>query len=173
MALGYAMRFGGLALALIAGFPSNLLQPSQAAVIETTVILTSETLPQETSTTSSINPWPTDTTYTWPSEEECIATSTDGSPGNCLLSLTAWHSDPGFMTNYCGRKSFTTTETRTLTVDCGGCDQLKVSVGVCEHPGAFSSHNSGLSSAGVGCRVSTLVGRVSYHGGGLSPDDVP
>ncbi|KAH8163360.1 hypothetical protein CIB48_g4891 [Xylaria polymorpha] len=121
-----AIRTGSLALILLMGLPSNVLQSSEAAVIETGVALTSEPTPEETTTTSSINPWPTDTTYTYPTEKECVITTTNAPPGDCLLSVTAYNSDPGFVTNYCGRKNFTTTETRTLTVDCGGCDKLTV-----------------------------------------------
>ncbi|KAI1746916.1 hypothetical protein F4782DRAFT_523026 [Xylaria castorea] len=113
-------------LMLLAVLLSNLLQVSEAAVIETSMMPSSGQLGETTTTTSSINPWPTDTTYTYPSEKECVVAITGAPAGDCLLSVTAYNSDPGFVTNYCGRKNFTTTETRTLTVDCGGCDKLTV-----------------------------------------------
>ncbi|KAI8946259.1 hypothetical protein F4801DRAFT_74721 [Xylaria longipes] len=119
------IRIGSLALISLTGLPRNLLPASEAAVIETGVALTTEPAPEET-TASSINPWPTDTTYTYPSEKECVVATTRAPAGDCLLSVTAYNTDPGFVTNYCGRKNFTTTETRTLTVDCGGCDKLTV-----------------------------------------------
>ncbi|KAI0466870.1 hypothetical protein F4859DRAFT_496210 [Xylaria cf. heliscus] len=120
------IRIGGLVAILLTGLPGNFLQSSEAAVVETGVGLTIEPIPEETTITSSINPWPTDTTYTYPSESECVVATTNAPPGDCLLSVTARNSDPGFVTNYCGRKNFTATETRTLTVDCGGCDRLTV-----------------------------------------------
>ncbi|KAI0549164.1 hypothetical protein F4679DRAFT_547743 [Xylaria curta] len=118
----YEIRTGYIWLLLLAILSSNLLQVSESAVIETSTSGQSG----ETSTTSSINPWPTDTTYTYPSEKECVVTTTGAPAGDCLLSVTAYNSDPGFVTNYCGRKNFTATETRTLTVDCEGCDKLTV-----------------------------------------------
>ncbi|KAI0452021.1 hypothetical protein F5B21DRAFT_355813 [Xylaria acuta] len=120
------IRIGSLALVLLTGFPNDLLQATEAAVVETGVALTTEPTPEGTKTTSSINPWPTDTTYTYPSENECVVATTGAPAGDCLLSARAYNGDPGFVTNYCGRKNFTTTETRTLTVDCGGCDKLTV-----------------------------------------------
>ncbi|GAW27403.1 hypothetical protein SAMD00023353_12700130 [Rosellinia necatrix] len=117
------LYIAGLALVLVAAFSSGPMQGCEAAVIETSITSTSLA---ETTTTSSINPWPTDTTYTYPSASECIVATTDAPAGDCLLSVTAYNGDPGFVTNYCGRKNFTATETRTLTVDCGGCDRLTV-----------------------------------------------
>ncbi|KAI0184744.1 hypothetical protein EV127DRAFT_443331 [Xylaria flabelliformis] len=125
MAISYSkcvIFIGTIRILLLSILASSLLQISEAAVIETS---TSEQF-EETSTISSINPWPTNTTYTYPSEKECVVTTTGASAGDCLLSVTAYNSDPGFVTNYCGRKNFTATETRTLTVDCGGCDKLTV-----------------------------------------------
>ncbi|KAI0539195.1 hypothetical protein GGR58DRAFT_259172 [Xylaria digitata] len=124
--LDRATRTVTLALVLIEGLPNISLQGCSAAVVETSVIPTSEAIPEET-TPSSINPWPTDTTYTYSSQNECIIVT--GVPsGDCLLSVTVTNSEPGFVTNYCGAKNFTTTETRTPTVDCGGCDNLAVTV---------------------------------------------
>ncbi|KAI0966039.1 hypothetical protein F4678DRAFT_451146 [Xylaria arbuscula] len=102
------------------------MQGCEAKMIETSLIFEETTLDE--TTTSSINPWPTDTTYTYPSQNECIVTTTDAPSGDCLLSVTITNPQPGFVTNYCGRKNFTTYETRTLTVDCEGCNDLGVTV---------------------------------------------
>ncbi|KAI1428435.1 hypothetical protein F5Y12DRAFT_24814 [Xylaria sp. FL1777] len=124
--LNRVMSTGALALIMNTGFLKTHLQGCEATVIETSVV-GDEPFPEET-TTSSINPWPTDTTYTYPSQNECIVATTDAPSGDCLLSVTIPNPEPGFVTNYCGAKNFTTTETRTLTVDCGGCNELAVTV---------------------------------------------
>ncbi|KAI1366316.1 hypothetical protein F5Y08DRAFT_301317 [Xylaria arbuscula] len=102
------------------------LQRCDAAVLETSAV-SGETTTTTTSS-SSINPWPTDTIYTYSSQNECIVTATGAPANDCLLSVTLTNPDPGFVTNYCGRKNWTTYETRTLTVDCEGCADLSVTV---------------------------------------------
>ncbi|KAK5636478.1 hypothetical protein RRF57_012190 [Xylaria bambusicola] len=110
-----------IGILVIAGvFFNSQLQGCEAAVIETTAVTT-------TTTSSSINPWPTDTIYTFSSQSECITTATGAPESECLLAATIREDDPGFVKNWCGHKSWIITETRTLTVDCEGCNTLSVS----------------------------------------------
>ncbi|KAI1120933.1 hypothetical protein F5Y10DRAFT_257385 [Nemania abortiva] len=125
--LNHAIRIGTIGTIMAASFLKNQLQGCEATAIETGAI-SDEPLLEETITTSSINPWPTDTTYTYSSQNECVVATTGASSGDCLLSVTITNPDPGFVTNYCGAKNFTTTETRLLTVDCEGCNELAVTV---------------------------------------------
>ncbi|KAI1353213.1 hypothetical protein F5Y01DRAFT_63554 [Xylaria sp. FL0043] len=126
LSLNCAIPTGTLAFIITLGFPFSYLRGSEAAVLETSLI-SDEPFPEET-TTSSPNPWPTDTTYIYSSQNECVVTTPNAPSGDCILSATITNPDPGFVTNYCGRVNFTTTETRTLTVDCAGCNNLAVTV---------------------------------------------
>ncbi|KAI0404532.1 hypothetical protein F4802DRAFT_220394 [Xylaria palmicola] len=128
-----AVHIVSLAFLLTSGLPRNAVRGCEATAIETGVALAPGPVPgtateTTTSTTSSINPWPTDTIYTYPPESECIVATSGAPPGDCVLAMTVHSSDPGFVRNYCGFANFTTTETRTLTMDCGGCGEAAVTV---------------------------------------------
>ncbi|KAI0518507.1 hypothetical protein F5B22DRAFT_599486 [Xylaria bambusicola] len=120
LGLNWATCSKAIGVLVIAGFFNGQLQGCEAAVIETTAIET-------TTTSSSINPWPTEPIYTFSSTNQCITTATAAPDSECMLAATIRESDPGFVKNWCGRKSWTTTETRTLTADCEGCNSLSVS----------------------------------------------
>ncbi|KAI3317053.1 hypothetical protein HD806DRAFT_515914 [Xylariaceae sp. AK1471] len=104
------MRPTSLALVLVVSLTGYPLQTCEAAVMETT----------------SPNPWPTDTTYTLPSTQQTVISTVGAPPGDCLLSAYIVFGDPGYHGLNCGREEWTTTTSRTLTVDCEGCDKVTV-----------------------------------------------
>ncbi|KAI1813996.1 hypothetical protein GGS20DRAFT_585920 [Poronia punctata] len=113
-------RLSSLAIVLLlSGFPGIRIQRCVAQEETTTT----------TTTTPPPNPWPTDTTYTIPPES---ILTTIGTPNHCLLSYSAHRGDPGFRDLNCFNKVWTTTERRSLTFDCRGCDEIRVTV---QHPG--------------------------------------
>ncbi|KAI8631201.1 hypothetical protein F5Y19DRAFT_483099 [Xylariaceae sp. FL1651] len=111
----YIIRLASLALVLI-------------VVCEATVFKTDAILDDEP---TNLDPWPTEPIYTYPATQETVITTEGAPPGDCLLSVDARYGNGGYSGLNCGRKIWTTTETRTLTVDCEGCDKISVSSAHC------------------------------------------
>ncbi|KAI0388748.1 hypothetical protein F5Y17DRAFT_180857 [Xylariaceae sp. FL0594] len=95
--------------------------PGTAAILEHRDV-TASTTGAIRAETDPPNPWPTDTIYTFPSEKATIITTT---LDECLLSAGLTFGDPGYRGKNCFF-TYTTTETRTLTVGCEGCDGVTV-----------------------------------------------
>ncbi|KAI3319236.1 hypothetical protein HD806DRAFT_509436 [Xylariaceae sp. AK1471] len=112
---------------------SNIIRLSSLALVlavacEATIFKTDAILDDEP---VNLDPWPTEPIYTYPPAQETVITTEGAPPGDCILSVNVRSGNGGYSGLNCGRKIWTTTETRTLTVDCEGCDKISIGSAIC------------------------------------------